>query len=66
MLFNLAQVRLTQPISSQGRFALALFPAFIVLGELGASPRINRLILYPCVAAWLFLAGQFIMWGWVG
>ena len=66
LLFNLSQTRLTQPISSQARYALSLFPAFIVLAELGKSPRANRLILYTSLAVWLFLAGQFMMWGWVG
>jgi hypothetical protein len=66
LLFNLSSLRLPQPISSQARYALALFPAFIVLGQLGASPRLNRLILFPFFAVWMFLAGQFIMWGWVG
>jgi hypothetical protein len=66
LLFNLSQTRLTQPISSQARYALSLFPAFIVLAQLGRSPRANRLILYTSLALWLFLAGQFMMWGWVG
>jgi hypothetical protein len=66
LLFNLSQFRIPQPISSQARYALLLFPAFIVLGQLGASPRNHRLILYSFFALWLFLAGQFIMWGWVG
>ena len=66
LLFNLSQTRLTQPISSQARYALSLFPAFIVLAQLGSSPRANRLILYTSLALWLFLAGQFMMWGWVG
>jgi hypothetical protein len=66
LVFNLSQTRIPQPISSQARYALTLFPAFIVLGQLGSSPRVHRLILYPSFALWLFLAGQFIMWGWVG
>ena len=66
LIFNLSQLRLTQPLSGQARFALTSFPAFIFLGELGASPRLNRLLLYPSFAVWVFLAGQFILWGWVG
>lgn len=66
LIFNLSQYRIPQPISSQGRFALLLFPAFIILGQLGASPRNHRLILYSFFALWIYLAGQFIMWGWVG
>jgi Gpi18-like mannosyltransferase len=66
LIFNLSQFRIPQPISSQARFALLLFPAFIILGQLGASPRNHRLILYSFFALWIYLAGQFIMWGWVG
>jgi hypothetical protein len=66
LLFNLSQIRITQPFSGQARFALLIFPAFIILGQLGATPRNHRLILYPFFALWIYLAGQFIMWGWVG
>ena len=66
LLFNLSQVRIPQPIASQARYALLLFPAYIVLGQLGAMPRNHRLILYSFFALWIYLAGQFVMWGWVG
>ena len=66
LAFYLSQTRLTQPLSGQARYALSLFPAFIALADLGKSPRANRLILYTSLAVWLFLAGQFMMWGWVG
>jgi hypothetical protein len=66
LIFNLSQFRIPQPISSQARFALLLFPAFIILGQLGATPRNHRLILYSFFALWIYLAGQFVMWGWVG
>jgi hypothetical protein len=66
LLFNLSQIRIGQPLSGQARFCLTLFPAFIVLAQLGRSPRWNRIILYPSVVLWVFWAGQFMMWGWVG
>jgi len=66
LLFNLSQFRIPQPISSQARYALLLFPAFIILGQLGTTPRNHRLILYSFFALWIYMAGQFIMWGWVG
>jgi hypothetical protein len=66
MLVNLSQGRLFQPIASQGRYTVALFPAFWFLGQLGKDPRLHRLILYPSLALWIFLAGQYMMWGWVG
>lgn len=63
---NLSLTRLGQPISSQARFALLLFPAFIILGQLGSSPIAHRIIFVLSVTLWLFLGGQFLMWGWVG
>jgi hypothetical protein len=66
LLFNLSQVRINQPLSSQARFCLTLFPAFIVLAQLGRSPRWNRVIYYPFVSLWVFWAGGFLVWGWVG
>ncbi len=56
-----------EALLSLSRYVLALFPAFIVLGRLGASRAwIHRLILYPSIAGLLFLSGQFVIWGWVG
>ncbi len=66
LLLNLCLLRLPQPISSQARFALGLFPAFIVLAQMGNSGRAHRLILYPSLALWALLAGEFVLWGWVG
>ncbi|MEW6566579.1 MAG: hypothetical protein AB1449_00135 [Chloroflexota bacterium] len=66
LLLNLSQFRLPQPISSQARYALALFPAFIALGQMGSSARRYRLMLYPSIALWALLAGEFLVWGWVG
>jgi hypothetical protein len=66
LLFSLFQVRIGQPLSGQARFCLTLFPAFIVLAQFGRSPRWNRMIFYPFVSLWIFWAGFFLMWGWVG
>jgi Gpi18-like mannosyltransferase len=56
-----------EALLSLSRYVLALFPAFIVLGRLGASKTwMHRLILYPSIAGLLFLTGQFVIWGWVG
>ena len=65
LLFNLSQVRIPQPISSQARYALLLFPAFIVLGQLGAIPRNHRLILYSfllCGSTWLVSSSCGVGW----
>jgi hypothetical protein len=66
MLFNLTQLRIPEPLSDQARYAFGLFPAFMVLGQLGSHPRANRLVTYSFFAGWIYLAGQFILWGWVG
>jgi hypothetical protein len=66
MIFNLLQVRIGQPLSGQARFSVVLFPAFIVLAQLGGRAWVNRLVFYPSFLLWSFLAGQFMMWGWVG
>jgi hypothetical protein len=66
LLINLSTVRIGQPLSSEARWAVMLFPAFITLAFLGRRPWVHRLIFYPSTALFLFLAGQYIMWGWVG
>jgi hypothetical protein len=56
-----------QPLLSVSRYMLMLFPAFILLAQLGQrSPWWNRAILYPSTALSIFLTGQFVLWGWVG
>jgi hypothetical protein len=54
-----------QPLVSMSRYVLMLFPAFMLWGRWGRSPRVQRLIIYPSVALLLYLSGQFAMWGWV-
>ncbi len=66
LIFNLSQVRAGRPLSGQARFCVPLFPAFIVLAQLGRSPRWNRIIFYPSVILWAGWAGAFMIWGWVG
>lgn len=56
----------TQPLLGTSRYVLTLFPAFLVLGEWGGKPWVNRVILYSSTAGLLFLSGQFAIWGWVG
>jgi hypothetical protein len=66
LLFNLTLLRAGQPLSGQARYSLTLFPAFMALVTLGRPAWLDRLALYPSTALWLFLAGQFALWGWVG
>ena len=66
LLFALFQLRIGQPLSGVGRYSLALFPAFTILAWWGQRPWANRAILYPFIGLWLYLAGQYVLWGWVG
>jgi hypothetical protein len=53
------------PLYSASRFTLTFFPNFMVLGLVGRSPWINRLILYPSLILYLYFSGQYFIWGWV-
>jgi len=61
----LSKVGEIQPLLSVPRYALAIFPAFIVLGRAGKNPLVNRLIIYLSWLGLLFFSGQFVIWGWV-
>jgi hypothetical protein len=54
-----------KPLYSFSRYALAFFPAFMLLGLAGERPWLNRLILYPSIILYLYFSGQFFLWGWV-
>jgi hypothetical protein len=55
-----------QPLISASRYVLALFPGFIVLGQLGRAGWRNRLILYPSLLGLGLMAGEFMIGGYVG
>jgi Gpi18-like mannosyltransferase len=56
----------TQPLNSMARYALTLFPVFILMGMWGKDAWTQRAIVYPSFPLALFLSAQFVMWGWVG
>ena len=66
LLINLSQVRLSQPLSGQARYAALLFPAFIWLAGKARGPLAWRGLSYTFLLFNVLLAGQFILWGWVG
>jgi hypothetical protein len=67
LLFSISSLRAVHPMASVGRYTLELFPGFFLLGSLGErNPWLNRLILYPSIALFLYLSAQFVLWGWVG
>jgi hypothetical protein len=65
LLFILLPTSELKPLFSFSRYALAFFPMFMLLGQAGKNPWINRLILYPSLALYLYFSGQFFVWGWV-
>lgn len=56
----------TQPLNSMSRYAITLFPAFVLLGRWGKNPWVQRAVVYPSVALALYCSAQFFWWGWVG
>lgn len=56
----------TQPLVSMDRYALAIFPAFILLGARGQNAWVNRAVVYLSFPLQLYLSAQFVLWGWVG
>lgn len=65
LFFILLPVSPYKPLYSFSRYALAFFPAFMLLGSVGKRPLLYRLILYPFLALYLYFTGQFFIWGWV-
>lgn len=65
LLFLLLPTSDFKPLYSFSRYTLVFFPTFLVLGQFGRRPWRNRLILYPSLALYLYLSGQFFIWGWV-
>jgi hypothetical protein len=55
-----------QPLISALRYVLGLFPAFMLLGEVGRTPWRNRLITYPSLLLFGFMAAEFMIGGYVG
>ena len=56
----------TQPLVSLDRYALAIFPVFMLLGARGKNAWVNRAVVYLSFPLQLFLSAQFVLWGWVG
>lgn len=65
-IFTLTRVTAGNPLASQSRYLLTLFPTFIALAQVTERPWLNRLVLYPSIALWLTLTGVYIMGGFIG
>lgn len=55
-----------QPLVSMVRYALAIFPIFILLGKWSRGGWAQRAVVYLSIPLQLFLSAQFFLWGWVG
>ena len=66
LLFMLLPHSELKPLYSFTRYALPFFPLFWWAGETSQTPWRRRLILYPSLLLYLYLSGQFFLWGWVG
>jgi hypothetical protein len=65
LLFMLLPTSELKPLYSFSRYTLTFFPTFMLLGAAGRNPWMNRLVLYPSFALYLYFSGQFFIWGWV-
>ncbi len=65
-LAPLFRMTTTQPLVSMMRYALALFPMWMMWGAWGKNAWVNRAVLYLSFPLQLFLIAQFVLWGWVG
>jgi hypothetical protein len=67
LLGTLCKVSDVQPLLSVSRYVLVLFPGHVLLAMWGARRAwAHRLLFYLSAAWWMFYAGQFAIWGWVG
>lgn len=66
LLLYLTREAGTQPLLGSTRYVLVFLPAFIVMAKAGRNPKVNRLVLYVSWPLQLFMAGQFVLWGWIG
>jgi hypothetical protein len=65
LLFMLLSTSAAKPLFSTSRYALAFFPTFMVMGQVGKDPWLNRIFVYTSAGLSLYFSGQFFMWGWV-
>ncbi len=56
----------TQPLNSMSRYALTLFPVFLLLGKWGENAWVQRAVIYSSFALTLYASAQFFLWGWIG
>jgi hypothetical protein len=65
-LAPLFRMTTAQPLVSMDRYALAIFPVFVLWGVWGKHTWVNRAVVYLSLPLQLYLSAQFMLWGWVG
>lgn len=65
-LAPLFRMTTTQPLVSMMRYALVVFPVFVLWGVWGRNTWVNRAVVYLSFPLQLYSSAQFVMWGWVG
>jgi hypothetical protein len=55
-----------EPLVSYGRYALAAFPVFMVLGNWSRKAWVNRMVIYLGFPLAMYFCAIFLMWSWVG
>jgi hypothetical protein len=65
-LAPLFRMTTAQPLVSMDRYALAIFPVFVLWGVWGKHAWVNRAFVYLSFPLQLYLSAQFVLWGWVG
>jgi hypothetical protein len=66
LLLGLSVLRPPQPLATQTRFAVVLFPAFVTAALLLRGGRLRLAAVAVSFSLVLFFAGQFLLGGWVG
>jgi hypothetical protein len=66
LLVPLFRTNEDEALVSYGRYALAAFPVFMLLGCWGKKPWVNRLVVYLGLPLALYFCARFLMWSWVG
>jgi hypothetical protein len=69
LLLNLSQYAVPSPLVGQARYALVLFPAFMILAGLwqpASRAWLHGLAIAGFVAVWAYYACLVVLWGFVG
>jgi hypothetical protein len=66
ILAPLFRMTTAEPLVSMARYAITVFPMFMLLAVWGKNPWVNRMVVYLSFLLQLYVCAQFVLWGWVG